>query len=124
MTISRAPLVVARTGVGLAVRALPTWADRVRYRAEFYAEMYDLPPADQVRYAAGVLSQTFALRAALGAPIAHVEEGVMLTEISRVSAFAAASCGGMTGEPSATPRASPTVRAPSATGSSRPDSWA
>ncbi len=66
MTGPRAPLPVARAGVELAVRALPDWHDRLRYRAEFLAELHELTPADQLRYSAGVLSQTFALRAALG----------------------------------------------------------
>jgi hypothetical protein len=73
----RAPLGGARLVVGLTVRALPTWEDRLRYRAEFLADLQGLTPADQMRYAAGVLSQTFALRAALGASPARSEEDVM-----------------------------------------------
>ena len=73
----RAPLAGARLVVGLTVRALPTWEDRLRYRAEFRAELNDLPPADQLRYTAGVLSQTFALRAALAATPTRVEESAM-----------------------------------------------
>jgi len=53
--------------VGFAARLLPTPADRRRYQAEFVAELYGLPRSAQLRHAAGVLSQTFALRAALGA---------------------------------------------------------
>ena len=70
-------LAVARAGVELAVRALPDWHDRLRYRAEFAAELHDLPPAAQLRYAVGVLSQTFALRAALGSARSRVEEDAM-----------------------------------------------
>lgn len=70
-------LPVARVGVELAVRALPDWHDRLRYRAEFLAELHDLPPAAQLRYAAGVLSQTFALRTALGSAPSRVEEDAM-----------------------------------------------
>jgi len=58
----------ARLAVGCAARLLPTPADRRRYYAEFVAELHGQPPAAQFRHAAGVLSQTFAFRAALGAP--------------------------------------------------------
>ena len=77
MSGPRAPVAGARLGIELAVRALPTWQDRLRYRAEFLAELNDLPPAGQLRYTAGVLSQTPALRAALGATSARSEEDVM-----------------------------------------------
>ena len=77
MTGPRAPLAGARLGVELAVRALPTWEDRLRYRAEFLAELHGLPPAEQLRYAAGVLSHTAALRAALGAAPTRVRENAM-----------------------------------------------
>ena len=68
---------VARAGVEVAVRALPDWHDRLRYRAEFAADLHDLSSTDQLRYAAGVLSQTFALRAALGSVPSRVEEDAM-----------------------------------------------
>jgi hypothetical protein len=68
---------VARAAVGLAVRALPELDDRLRYRAEFLAELQALPPPAQLRYAAGVLSQTFALRAALGSAPTRSEEDAM-----------------------------------------------
>ena len=68
---------VARAGVVLSIRALPDWHDRLRYRAEFLADLHELSPADQLRYAAGVLSQTFALRAALGSAPSRVEEDAM-----------------------------------------------
>ena len=58
MTSTRSPLAVARAGVELAVRVLPELDDRLRYRAEFLAELHDLTPAGQLRYTAGVLSQT------------------------------------------------------------------
>jgi hypothetical protein len=77
MTRPRAPLAGACLGVELTVRALPTWQDRLRYREEFRAELETLPPTAQLRYAAGVLSQTFALRAALGASSPRVEEHAM-----------------------------------------------
>jgi hypothetical protein len=67
----------ARIAVELTVRALPSWQVRLRYRTEFLAELQSLPPSDQLRYAAGVLSQTFALRAALGASPARVVEDAM-----------------------------------------------
>jgi hypothetical protein len=70
------PTSAARFAVGVATRALPTPADRRRYYAEFVAELHGQPPAAQFRHAAGVLSQAFALRAALGAP-RPVEEAPM-----------------------------------------------
>src|ERR1700750_2847239 len=57
----------ARIAVRLVVRLLPGLAARRRYQGEFVADLYGLPPAAQLRYAAGVLSQITALRAALGA---------------------------------------------------------
>ncbi len=77
----RAALSVARAGVGLAARALPRPTDRARYRAEFLADMHDLPPAGQLRYAVGVLSRTFALRAALGAAPSRAEEDAMTLSV-------------------------------------------
>jgi hypothetical protein len=68
---------VARAGVEIAVRALPGLDDRLRYRAEFTADLHELPPAAQLRYAAGVLSRTFALRAALGSTPTRAEEDAM-----------------------------------------------
>ena len=88
MTRDRAVRPVARHGVGLAVRALPDWHDRLRYRAEFLAELHDLPPAGQLRFTAGVLSQTLALRAALGSSPTRAEEDAMtLTTAPRVPFF-------------------------------------
>ena len=77
MTATRAPLRVARTGIELAVQRLPQLDDRRRYRAEFLAELHSLPPSAQLRYTAGVLSQTFALRAALGSSPTRAEEAAM-----------------------------------------------
>ena len=71
------PVAVARLAVGLAVRWLPERDDRLRYGAEFLADLHALPPAAQLRYAAGVLSQTFALRAALGSSRTRAEEAAM-----------------------------------------------
>jgi hypothetical protein len=67
MTGPRLIVPAARLGVDLAARALPTRADRERYAAEFLAELHGLSPAAQLRHTVGVLSQTFALRAALEA---------------------------------------------------------
>jgi hypothetical protein len=67
----------ARLTVGLAARLLPTPADRRRYQAEFVAELHGLTPAAQLRYAVGVLSQTFALRAALGSTATRLVEAEM-----------------------------------------------
>jgi hypothetical protein len=88
MTTTRAPLRVARVGVELAVRQLPQLDDRLRYRAEFLAELHALPPAHQLRYSAGVLSQSLALRAALDSTPTRAEEAAMtLTTPARVPFF-------------------------------------
>jgi hypothetical protein len=73
----RGSLPLARAGVGLAVRALPGLDDRLRYHEEFLADLHGLTPAQQLRYTAGVLSQTLALRAALGSAPSRVEEDAM-----------------------------------------------
>ena len=77
MTTARAPHPAARIGLRLAARALRRPGDRARYRVEFLAELHDLPPAGQLRFTAGVLSQTFALRAALGSSPTRAEEDAM-----------------------------------------------
>ena len=79
MTGVRAPVPAARLGVGLAARVLPTRPDRERYAAEFLAELHGLPPAAQLRHTAGVLSQAFALRAALGSSPSPIEEKAVPT---------------------------------------------
>ncbi len=68
-----APLGIARLAVGLAVRALPRPDDRLRWQAELTADLAVLGAAAQLRYAAGVLTQTFALRAALGSSPTRAE---------------------------------------------------
>ena len=50
--------------VELAVRVLPA-QHRERYALEFIAELYGLPPAQQRRHSARVLTSAWALRAAL-----------------------------------------------------------
>jgi hypothetical protein len=88
MTTTRAPLRVARVGCELAVRRLPQLDDRLRYRAEFIAELHDLSPAAQLRFSAGVASQMFALRAALDSTPTRAEEAAMtLTTPARVPFF-------------------------------------
>jgi hypothetical protein len=57
----------ARHSVQLATRVLPG-ATRDRYRQEFLAELYGLRRARQLRYAFGVLSRSWALRAAINTP--------------------------------------------------------
>ena len=81
----RGALPLARAGIGLAVRALPGLDDRLRYREEFLADLHGLPPAVQLRYTAGVLSQTLALRAALGSAPSRVEEDAMTLSRTRFS---------------------------------------
>ena len=71
------PVALARACVEVAVRALPGLDDRLRYRAEFSADLAVLGRAGQLRYAAGVLSQAFALRTALGASPTRAEEAAM-----------------------------------------------
>jgi hypothetical protein len=56
---------VSRAAVEFAVRRLPDIDDRIRYRAEFAADLHVLTAVARLRYASGVLSQSFALRAAL-----------------------------------------------------------
>src|ERR671916_530272 len=86
--MARGPLPLARAGVELAVRVLPELDDRLRYRAELRAELHALPPLAQLRYAAGVLSQTYALRAALGDTPSRVEEDAMtVTAPARIPFF-------------------------------------
>jgi hypothetical protein len=53
--------------VELAASTLPA-AHRGRYMQEFTAELYGLTHAHQLRHASGVLSNAWALRAALGKP--------------------------------------------------------
>jgi hypothetical protein len=80
VSTQRAPVPGARLGIAVAVRALPTRADRDRYYCEFVAELYGLPASSQFRHTAGVLAQTFALRSALGgSPSRGLEEVVMQT---------------------------------------------
>jgi hypothetical protein len=83
MTGPRAPVPLARAAVGLAVRPLPELDDRLRYRAEFTADLATLPALSQLRYAAGVLSQTFALRAALDSEPTRSEEDAMTVTTRR-----------------------------------------
>lgn len=77
MNAPRAPVPGARLAIEIAVRTLPTRADRERYYREFVAELYDLPTATQLRHVTGFVSQAFALRAALGASPSPVEERTM-----------------------------------------------
>jgi hypothetical protein len=77
------PVAPARAGVELAVRLLPRLDDRLRYRAEFAADLAVLGRGAQLRYAAGVLAQIVALRAALGASPTRAEEDAMTTTTRR-----------------------------------------
>jgi hypothetical protein len=56
-----------RHTVGVATRVLPG-STRDRYRQEFLAELYGLGRARQQRHAFGVLSRSWALRAAISTP--------------------------------------------------------
>ncbi len=77
------PGAIATAAVDLAVRMLPDLDDRLRYRGEFTADLAVLGRAGQLRYAAGVLSQTFALRAALGTFPNRAEEAAMTAPTTR-----------------------------------------
>jgi hypothetical protein len=81
---ARAAFSVAQAAVGLAARALPRPEDRARYRDEFVADLHELSPAGGLRYAAGVLSQVLALRAALGRAPSRLEEHAMTFATQRV----------------------------------------
>lgn len=74
MNTSAALVPGARAAVGLAVRALPSRADRQRYLDEFIADLHGRPAGAQWRYVAGVLTQALALRAALKADPGHLAE--------------------------------------------------
>jgi hypothetical protein len=65
--------------VELAVRVLPA-EHRARYGLEFVAELYGMPPAQQRRHAARVLTSAWALRTALSeaVPGAHGEKAVII----------------------------------------------
>ena len=91
MTRRRAPSRVARAGVALATAALRP-ADRERYRAEFLADLHELPPAAQLRHTAGFLVQSLALRAALGATPTRAEEAAMTLTTTRFSWRCAVLC--------------------------------
>jgi hypothetical protein len=87
VTSPRAPLAVARAGIGLAVLALPRRADRERYAAEFLAELHHLSPPDQLRHTAGVLSRAVALRAALAGSPSSEEEPMSRVPFWRCRVF-------------------------------------
>jgi hypothetical protein len=63
----RAAGYLPRHTVQAATRVLPG-ATRDRYRQEFLAELYGLSRARQLRHAFGVLSRSWALRAAINTP--------------------------------------------------------
>jgi hypothetical protein len=54
--------------IGVAVLAALPSEHRWRYRQEFLAELYGMPPAVQWRHASGVLSHVWTLRVALTEP--------------------------------------------------------
>lgn len=55
----------ARALVGAATATLPSGAGRERYRLEHLGELHALAAPDQVRYALGALTSSWALRRAL-----------------------------------------------------------
>jgi hypothetical protein len=75
MSAPGVPVTAARWGCAFAAHALPTAEDRLRYGAEFLAELTGMSAAEQLRYTAGVLSQASSLRTALCAS-ADLPEGV------------------------------------------------
>ena len=66
--------------IELAVRVLPP-EHRDRYGLEFVAELYGMPPAQQRKHSARVLSSAWALRTALTAavPGANGEKAMIIT---------------------------------------------
>jgi hypothetical protein len=68
---------VATATLALALRLLPR-DHRDRYRRELAAELYDVAPADRLRYSQHVLSRSWALRAALRAqPVSTIGDSTM-----------------------------------------------
>lgn len=122
MSGPRAPVAGARLGIDLAVRALPSRADRDRYYAEYVAELYGLPPATQLGHVAGFLSQAFALRAALGDSRAPTEERAVDQTPSLAAGSCAAPSGTTTGTPAAPRTAACTCPAGRASGTT-PTGW-
>ena len=69
--------------VELAACVLPT-EQRHRYALEFIAELYGMPRSQQIRHSVHVLSQAWALRAALAETgPAPTQEKIMTVETSR-----------------------------------------
>ena len=69
--------------VELAARVLPT-EQRHRYALEFIAELYGMPRSQQIRHSVHVLSQAWALRAALAETgPAPTQEKTVTVETSR-----------------------------------------
>ena len=69
--------------VELAAWVLPT-EQRHRYALEFIAELYGMPRSQQIRHSVHVLSQAWALRAALAETgLAPTQEKIMTVETSR-----------------------------------------
>lgn len=61
--------------VGLAARVLPAGATRDRYRREFVAELYVMTPQQRRRFALGVLTHAWSLRAAvMASPLTQKEK--------------------------------------------------
>jgi hypothetical protein len=69
----------ARWTVRLATHGLPVGETRLRYRQELLAELYGMSPAEQSRYAAGLLLSSRSLRHALADDPDLALEGVMTT---------------------------------------------
>jgi hypothetical protein len=78
--MTRRPDILCCRTVELAVRLLPA-EHRQRYGLEFIAELYGMPPAQQRRHSARVLTSAWALRTALAeaVPAANGEIAVITT---------------------------------------------
>jgi hypothetical protein len=70
---------LARFAVAVAARLLPNVEARLRYRAEFAAELHGRPGTAQLRQAIGILTTVLALRGALGASAPTDREAHMTT---------------------------------------------
>jgi hypothetical protein len=61
----RRPILVARFLVSVATRILPGGSRRERYRQEFLAELYGMPPGRQTAHALQIAASSWSLRAAM-----------------------------------------------------------
>jgi hypothetical protein len=73
----------------VAVRVVPV-ASRGRYRQEFLAELHGLSRARQLRHAFGVLSRSWALRAAINTPSEAGDMELVFSRLRRPKRYSVA----------------------------------